>query len=98
MVGTAKSEREQYWIDELVNQGHHLTNIVEPSTARHIGHGVIRTPKLQAVLSPIERVKQALDTNPDASDRQIAKMSNVSPTTAGKYKKLLASERREASS
>lgn len=51
---------------------------------------------LKAVPAPIERVRQALDTLPNASDRQIAKMSNVSPTTAGKYRKLIEDEQREA--
>jgi hypothetical protein len=55
-----------------------------------------RPLELVAPQEPIERVRQALVDHPNASDRQIAKASNVSPTTAGKYKKLLAREHNEA--
>lgn len=56
----------------------------------------VRPTELKAVPEPIERVRQALSAAPDASDRQIAKLSNVSPTTAGKYRKIIESGQSEA--
>jgi hypothetical protein len=43
-------------------------------------------------LTPLERVREALETEPDASDRRIARLSSLSPTTVKKYRQLLAQQ------
>lgn len=55
-----------------------------------------RPVELLPVPTAYERVQTAIREHPDASDRQIALMSNVSPTTVGKYRKQVSSGQDEA--
>jgi hypothetical protein len=80
-------------IDNDTEQSGHL---VIAQSVQHESVQCERPFELKPVLTPFERVKQALDIEPDASDRRIAQLSNVAPTTAGKYRKMLDSGQREA--
>jgi hypothetical protein len=57
---------------------------------------VKRPTTLTPVLTPIERVRQAMDNEPGISDRRLASILDMSPTTIGKYRKMIDAGHREA--
>jgi hypothetical protein len=72
-----------------------IKQVAPKQSARlHIVETNLAKPNLDAM--PLERVRQALSSEPDCSDRRLGKLSGMSAATAKKYRLVIEQERAQA--